>query len=453
MAFKGKSMIELRNAETGEVEQRVEDENMVTNAAYNLVNGGSYFNQISSNFLNGSVLFNRLLDNAFGGLLLFEKAIPEDVNNIFPQRKNKFVGCAGTEYNGTDIFRGNLNVTESTEINSGYRYVWDFPTDKANGTIRSVCLTSKAGGNTGLNNNLSESGYFLNSIRNLNTGVDYNTIGDVLTVCTGFHPIGIFNKNEVTCYKAGTGSIIFKKIKFNNKMTLTKNASIQEQEVTISINKGIGHNLQQVGDKIYSAIAVTANQIDLMIIDGKTLNIDREETLTIQDASFLVRRSGNAASDIGGTVVYLEGYLYLFHSDYTRVYEVNIEDPSDYKIAYTIERKVESPTSMALVKIGPYVSTWPGYWYTAHQTLCLYDGENIMYTNINLSSKNFSMPVFIDSPYILPPFFGVADALTVSDKLMIKIFTPFLSTINNLSTPVVKNETQTMKVTYEITEI
>ena len=42
--------------------------------------------------------------------------------------------------------RGSMNQTESKKIDNGYRFVWDFTTSQANGTISCVALTHKFGG-------------------------------------------------------------------------------------------------------------------------------------------------------------------------------------------------------------------------------------------------------------------------------------------------------------------
>ncbi|MEG0918292.1 MAG: hypothetical protein RSF68_14935, partial [Myroides sp.] len=81
--LKGKSVIELRNAETGKIEQVIEDENMVTNAVSNIIN-----HEFDVNFDNAywsDKVWWCLLpiwQQCFGGLLLFDGNITENVENI-----------------------------------------------------------------------------------------------------------------------------------------------------------------------------------------------------------------------------------------------------------------------------------------------------------------------------------------------------------------------------------
>ena len=90
--------------------------------------------------------------NLLGGLLLFDKNIEENPANIFPPADARLIGCAsyGVQNNTTGTSRGGYNQTES-ELNLNDRfmkYVYDFATSQANGTISCVCLTHKNGGYT-----------------------------------------------------------------------------------------------------------------------------------------------------------------------------------------------------------------------------------------------------------------------------------------------------------------
>ncbi len=67
--------------------------------------------------------------------------------NIIPPADANLVGCAshGMQNNTKNTFRGGFNQTES-EVNLQDRYVkyvYDFATSQANGTIASICLTHK----------------------------------------------------------------------------------------------------------------------------------------------------------------------------------------------------------------------------------------------------------------------------------------------------------------------
>ena len=150
--LKGKTTIKLFDAVSGKETGSVEKTNMVTSAVSRLLNGDPLGG------LNGGCpaveagnMVTPVATNAMGGIMLWQDNISEDVNNIMPPSAgtNTLLGHAGGTYSGDNPLRGNYNVAESGEIEGGYRHVWDFNTDRANGNIKCVTLTSAGGGNTG----------------------------------------------------------------------------------------------------------------------------------------------------------------------------------------------------------------------------------------------------------------------------------------------------------------
>ena len=156
--LKGKTIIELTDVNTGEKEV-IEENNMVTNAindlfntfpnllnAYSIYRGGGFVGY--GNGLN----FLKLYEFLLGGILLFDSQIEEKPENTYAPASANLIGCGVyTHQNSTgNRKRGNYNQTES-EFNEEQRYikfVYDFATSQANGTIASVCLTSYMGGCT-----------------------------------------------------------------------------------------------------------------------------------------------------------------------------------------------------------------------------------------------------------------------------------------------------------------
>mgnify|MGYP006923764568 CR=1 FL=1 len=75
-----------------------------------------------------------------GGILLYQNALEERADNIYAPLNNPLIGYASDDANNTeDIRRGSRNLTESKEVDGGYRFVWDFATSQANGTISAIC--------------------------------------------------------------------------------------------------------------------------------------------------------------------------------------------------------------------------------------------------------------------------------------------------------------------------
>ena len=148
--LKGTTRIELTDVNTGEVEV-IEKHNLVTNAIPDLLqlnpDGVLYQGdwKFASNFLP-------LCPNAIGGILLYQDKLPEDPSAYYAPDTNELVGYSSNNANDTaDEKRGSMNLNESGPLdnNRGYRFVFDFATSQANGTISALGLTSKYGGIAG----------------------------------------------------------------------------------------------------------------------------------------------------------------------------------------------------------------------------------------------------------------------------------------------------------------
>lgn len=160
--LKGTTRIELTDVNTGEVET-YQNSNMVTNALRDILKPLG-LSKRPNRFLNEFVPY---YEHLLGGILCFDTEIPEDADNYYPPAKANLTGCAvyGEQNNTKNTVRGGFNQTES-EVNLKDRYVkyvYDFATSQANGTIASVCLTHKNGGFTsyGSKNAIQENTHML----------------------------------------------------------------------------------------------------------------------------------------------------------------------------------------------------------------------------------------------------------------------------------------------------
>ena len=143
--FKGHLEIVLNDVNTGEVET-YEDDNMLTNAISKMINFASS-HAIGTNPLSVNALH---WENLLGGLAMFDTALTENANNIWLGSGVKTLGCGQvgntTNYSNCPNW-GLYNAAESdTSSATTKKFVWDFGTDKANGTHRTVCLTHKNAG-------------------------------------------------------------------------------------------------------------------------------------------------------------------------------------------------------------------------------------------------------------------------------------------------------------------
>lgn len=159
MTLKGKTVIQLYDAKTGELVETVEKTNLVTNAVNNVLNGALNALAYTSNSLKGrhdklDCLFDfpsgyNLAKSMLGGILVFSKPIEEDVEHVIPSISEikSFIGCGNQGVNiAGNSFKGTINNTESEQGDNYIKFVWDFTTEQCNGDIACVCLTSDCGG-------------------------------------------------------------------------------------------------------------------------------------------------------------------------------------------------------------------------------------------------------------------------------------------------------------------
>lgn len=158
--IEGKATLSLID-EKGETIKKVVHKNMLTNALNNLFNPPmeSLLNIAkNSNFSYSSFFDDRLpiYKNFCSGLILFNNTLPENKNNMELNKDSIIVGLGGTLTDTTGYpMMGTLNASETGLLEEkdpdsgkkGYRFVWDFGTDKltsegGNAIINSVALTS-----------------------------------------------------------------------------------------------------------------------------------------------------------------------------------------------------------------------------------------------------------------------------------------------------------------------
>lgn len=168
--LKGTATIELTDVNTG-VKEVVKHDNLVTNAIHDLLT----LNPFGMRFRSYSNTQNTSLDSvnenmthelgasfeagmlpvcpkAIGGILLYEDTLEEDPARYYAPMSNPLVGYSSNDVNTTtDTRRGSMNQTESGPLKdgTGYRFVFEFATNQANGVISALGLTSERGGKAG----------------------------------------------------------------------------------------------------------------------------------------------------------------------------------------------------------------------------------------------------------------------------------------------------------------
>lgn len=152
----GHTKLELFNAESGKLEECVEDDNELTGALAEIFQGIGRFGAGDSltQYINAKGTVNGLrrgcfdLTQWFGGLLAFDKN--QDVDHPLPSYDSAIIasGVYGAANIGANNIRGSFNSIESEFdwANHSIKFVYDFATSQGNGRIASICLTPWLGG-------------------------------------------------------------------------------------------------------------------------------------------------------------------------------------------------------------------------------------------------------------------------------------------------------------------
>jgi len=384
--------------------------------------------------------------SVFGkGVILFDTPQTESVDTTFITGGN-CIGHAGTSYAGADTTRGNYNITESGSITNGYKRVWDFATNQANGTINSICLTTDRGGNYGYNTTstyqtLSEYASFpLNSITSttfeMYSAIDY---------------YGFTNTNKI--YLAGF-STDAKKIYFQDGYNSTMLLRIFETPN----NGALGflqtpQMLTNAPTNSYSKTLLTNEYLWLSVINGTIYGVlynssTKAAYLKTYSETFVeltsITLTGSKTLDLTPRFGIVNGYLFIY-SGTTNIIRKYNASTGVYVEDYTVP-------SGSVQRIQQFNNQFIMFWYNANPIYAaLYDGVNLYKWYVFNHSLSYQMDcicaLYPEKSAILMGFISNIGAA----RLGANLFAPILFTVNNLATPVAKTSSQTMKVTYTIT--
>lgn len=464
--MKGYTKIELTNVHTGEKEV-VEKHNIVTNnlsemyKTFLLGDSNQYFNATDP-----------LYDRGMGGIILFSNQLTEDANKygmIF-NSADDIVGCAGNFVNtSSDKQLGSRNKTESKILDNGYKYVWDFGTSQANGTISAVGLTNSiACSKSGLayatpypvdNPTRDNGGKFLHAY-----GLGQYKFSNIVSYN--------FDNNTfvaVNLVSATEAKFTVYKIDINTQYILPANTiagskkilKLSETNVTmpagLNINNG---NILDGFDGYYYYVEHTNNNKLKLARISKT-NFTYDSTYGLKDITYesnllLVLTTNN----ISTSDKIANGYLYTRANNKSRAfYKIKLSDPTKYTDITIPDNYYNSTYSSYMVSNGK----------------CIYVCGNIIFPDDSIRHYNYyDFSAATDNPstyyyFVCSSKMGYSDYILISPdsskfvtiphsgnyyytSIGIGYFFNSLSTINNLSSPVVKTADKTMKITYTLTE-
>lgn len=473
MGIKGKTTFELTDVNTGEVEV-VEDSNMITNALQEFLTTYGYF---GCNILyNDDIRSNSLWVNLLSGLFLFDTALDEDVNNTFMPAGVKMIGNGSKDVsNGGAVTElGSYNTVESgTQSDGSIKLVYDFNTAQANGTIACACLTSKIGGYIGMGNDsnryyndsydlarfLSKDNYFCQS--NIpGTGDDTSHI---------LYPV--YNENAI--YFTNPYNIKYSSSQASQHWSTTKKIQILKVRAGFT---GVSIKDRKYLDKVIATYDVDIPQdiLDYMGTSTNYITISRDSERNvyvifnkhpsiINAGAFCwimkIDKDMNATSykftNNTGVALYTYTNCITFDGDYLWIYAYS-SPYYLYGIKYT--------DSTQIIESGIDKNSWFNLYTIGKNLIGIYDTVGgatyyapTVYDVVNRTHRLANGAISNDYNVLSVPFPDKKGVYLYIDqnvnpcRLKVMKDPRYLATINNLSEPVVKTSSKTMKVTYTLT--
>lgn len=476
MALKGTTKIELTNVKTGEKEV-IEKDNLVTNAVADVLQMNPFgFMGDGTSVMDGGVFAKNIFPicpNLFGGILLYENALAEDPDEYYAPYSNPIVGYSSNDVNSkADIKRGSMNQTESgaLEDGSGYRFVFDFETSQANGTISAVGLTSKWGGRGGY----KSAEQYYDSLQYLGTWSEAHDQADKTLLCTA-RKVDFEQGIIYSAWLSSDNTITVGKLRLNFHTTPLVGKRVSSQVLERStiatqtfgkysyrtfiafLDGGDGHiwGFQHANNtRGNSSGNATVNWIKINPEDWSF-----EEgtwTLPLQLACFGYADQSNSAGaeySVGTAVSIIhDGFLYCLNYNENAVYKIQLNNITNIK---TFEFEDKSPVASVFPgtsynnnffqKVGNALVTLYGF-IVADEFVYAPGPNNIS----NSAWANRGENCFREGPFNLS--FAMYTNASHNAQVVLALVAPYLATINNLPNPVQKTADKTMKITYILRE-
>lgn len=491
MALKGTATIELTNVKTGEVEV-VKHDNLVTNAVNDILglNPDGYLYQGSYQLHNNML---PLCPNLFGGILLYENALEEDPSKYYAPDDNPLVGYSSNNVNaGTDIMRGSMNQTESGALadGSGYRFVFDFATSQANGSIAALGLTSKWGGLSGYGSELvgDQACVYLTEVSTSYTSDDFLEFQRYPAI-VGFD---LENDMAYSAYLWTTNTIHVCKIRAHlKKMGLLDSIGCRSRNIegntviTTSVFGSTLTNSYHYATFLYdgegyiwgfehsgnaqgnSGSTATVNWIKISVEDFSFT--EGTWTLSAKLYRFGTRYTGFSSSNYSYSeynhAVIKDGYLYCLNYGLTGVYKIELANPSNVLLMTHPSGSIPVPSAShyygynncsSFNVLGNIVYFSNGYIVGDEIYPNAQYGLTGNSTRVSDSYprglKGGMGPVLCQGPFLMQYERQGESKTYVYLYRRVYLMTPYLATINNLAAPVMKTADKTMKITYILRE-
>jgi len=375
-----------------------------------------------------------------GGILLFKDSVP--ANSQFMNAGNEMVGNGA--YGVTNASEpnelGSYNAAESIIAPSSITQVYDFTTAQANGTISSVCLTSRTGGLIGYGNaNMKQVTSPWNLHKNAGMG----------NAC----PQAIFTNNN---------NIILDGVLYNFDFDTGAN--------TVTVKK---YKLPLKNASVFDGISETSAPIDVSGLNYSFFT-STFATSASNGKIYLSRGDGYGIITVGTY------YIWVYDPSNDTITEKTFTSSANFETfaprvakdklfmqkggggwaVFNLDGSLFDTIAAGTWTGGVFTDQWAGQagdnillWWLRdtgdNKTLFIYDDQNktIKKTNGSYNINNFTQNLTQDdSSKALTFQRSTGGAGAFCNPL-------YLATINNLQTPVVKNNTMSMKIFYKLEEV
>ena len=462
--IRGLLKVELFDAKTKKLIQKVEKENMVTNAIKNMLQAYAGTNKM------GNIM--PLYSVGLGGVMLFDEELEADADNVcFPMNAH-LVGYGGQFVDTTNTMAGSKNEAESSVQlgeNGRSRTVWDFGTSQANGTIRAIALTKNSDPFSPLNTDwVACPGYYSGSYRehyysnavlayedgyvylvhSINSSSERS--GNYPYTYTRTYSMAIY---KVYCpmgnYKVGdpVTDFIYGPSELHQMVTWTQVVYGGDPAFNDSSAPCVDFDGDGNAYIVWSPGNASGNgelYVTKIVRDNLEWSAENCEIITLNGAQFL--------SDCH---IVINGHYFVVSYDRHSIYKISISNPQDIRQITLPEGYYVNGSRYwrtAAKGGGMYFTT---YAYrtigeriiTYYRNAILYPDYTIVLQGADQSGVMRRMLLPFDDGYA----FGTAnegEARYVAGRYT----SNYLGTIANLQTPVVKNASQTLKVTYSLVD-
>ena len=463
MKLKGTMTIELTDVNTSEVET-ITEENMLTEAVNNIfgLNPMGIFYKATNAYDEGVTFRESLLPicpNVIGGILLFPNVLEEKVDNIYQYSGNMPVAYAANEVNDTtNLMRGSLNLNESGALENGYKFVWEFTVNQGNGTIAAVALTSAMGGQNGFGSQVGDASAFL-MLKKMDMSAYDDEVKRMFCEVVEMD----FENESLVSIAMQDGKILIRKLRIpiftiglNELLDDTTYSVIEEKELSVSTFDYRGDYIRygrffDGQDGYWYGFANEENEFGdapmYWVKISKTDYSFTEGEWTLTEAH--LQAVGNEIWEFGypekvGMGCFRNGYLYVPAYDWSGMYKINVSNSTDVeliKFGFTsgaVPLCEEGSCKVYMTLIGDII---------IGGDFQILEDDTVIRTKGETKVNSLATPLFQYKNYL----FGWGGSYGV-DNRSAYLLTPYLATINNLESAVVKTTDKTMKITYTLTE-